>query len=1701
MRRLFLLLTSLLITMSIVAERIDRSTALQKAQRFMPDRIFVETTPVHSARAKTMCDTDAFHIFNVENNNGYVIVSSDDRTKEILGYANHGNLDIYHIPENLRWWLDEYARQIKALDTQLSPFSKVRKTFHPAISPLIMAKWSQGDPYNYMCPDSNYVDYNEPNYNPNIRCVTGCVATAMAQLMYYWKWPKSCPSIDGYQFDNHFVKALPSTSFKWNEMKDVYAWKEEGTSANAVAELMRYCGQAVKMKYQVSSSGANVSPTILASVFQYNANCRLLNRNAYSTEEWESIVYKELAALRPVLYSGFTSSSGHQFIVDGYDGNGLFHINWGWGGSLDSYFVLSIADPSEEQGTGGSTGAFQFNQQAIIGVEPANNGETVLPMMFEQISDNTLTTTYHRQLISDDFKDVSLEGLVKSEYNIPPTDILNAEIGWGLYQNDVLVQKLDSKSITIPAELQYSFNNNNKISFGAGLAEGKYQICQIYHFAGSSEWKRCERKEAFSLLAEVTPTSLTIKRPSNDDMSFVVNSMTITENPEIHKELSVSINITNTGEIPLLKVSLWVQKQGESEWTHKAMNTRYVYFGESAEVKFSFYPQVSGVHNLKITAGYSEVALKTATVKIPDAETIIIDGVAYCVTPDYHSAMVVFNENADKSQKNVTIRSKITINGVDCKVIDIDDYAFYNWDNLETVLLPEGVETIGAFAFSCFKLSNISPSSPTEKNVILLPSTIKSIGFHAFGSNHLVEKINIPEGVEVIMDEAFSHMNQLKRLELPSTLKRIGEDVIDNCNNLTYVISHINDPFSISDNTFMSSYLDSETGEKKYIPSPATLFIPFGTILKYGNIPGWTQFANIEEGELVESFVDKLRYSFASEGSTATVIYDDSYKDLTEVIIPANIIVYNKTYHVTAIAKKAFEQSYFLKTITLSKGLISIGEEAFQNTCIKNLVVPEGVETIGNGAFSYIHSLTKLELPSSLKYIGEEIIDGCENLTTIVSHISNPFFINDITFTTKKFNDSMQGYDHLPSPSILFVPIGTISKYKSFSGWKQFVNIFEGDPLEVQDNMLNYICSIESSAAIVAMNDSYNLTDVSVPSSISVDGKTLRVIHIRERAFAHCNNIKSVVISEGVETIGAYAFSNMGSLMRLELPNSLKNIGEGVVKHSTNLFAVVSHITDPFFVNELAFADEFVWNINTQQYEFTPSSATLYVPKGTLSKYITIPGWTCFSKIEEGEIQEIHMTLSYFCSNKNYTATVIRDDNYYKFTEIVIPSTINVDSITYRVTTIGENAFSGFGGIKSIVVSEGIEIIGDEAFSDMADLEHLELPNSLIKIGNSIIQFDNYLESVVSHIINPLVVSDNTFTNGYWWNEELQQYENEPSPATLYVPIGFKSLYESISGWNHFKRIEEGELKEVMIGELRYSYSTGGNTATVINDNSYYNLEKVEIPNSIFIGDKHYVINSIGNHAFYRCWKLSVLTLPDCLESIGNYGLSQTGISEISLPHSLKTIGDFAFDMCSGIKKLVIPEGVEDIGGAAFVDTGLLEITLPHSLRTIGGWAFSGLCDLKRLAIPEGVEVIGDYAFQAMKGLTRLELPSSLKQIGEGVISGSDNIEVVVSRITNPFNISDYTFGTLKLQNSSWHYEIIPSSATLYVPIGTKSAYEAINGWTNFAAIEESEEASSVVVVGGINISEDNWYNIKGVKVDKSYKGILIHKGRKIQVK
>ncbi len=377
--RLLTLALSVLSLASASAKPITREQALQRACTFMAEqRDFRRLLPVVDDRrlaprrrgAQTAGEVLPYYVFDKGNGEGYVIVSGDDQTIGVLGYCDDGTFDYEQLPPNMREWLDDYARQIALLQSGDAVARRAPST-HPKVEQLMTSKWSQGNPYNLNCP-----------LDGGSRSVTGCVATAMAQLLYYNRErsvSETTAAIPAYETWTKKIRvaAIPAGSpIDWSHMADTYGAATD-LQKKAVADLMLYCGAAAKMDYTASSSGAQSwdAYQAFAKYFGYGKSVKYYSYQDIATDEqWDAIVYAEMAAGRPIYISGSNSEGGHAFVCDGYDGNLRYHINWGWGGQSDGYYYLTNLTPGQGQGIGGSSSGYNSYREIIVGLEPENYG-------------------------------------------------------------------------------------------------------------------------------------------------------------------------------------------------------------------------------------------------------------------------------------------------------------------------------------------------------------------------------------------------------------------------------------------------------------------------------------------------------------------------------------------------------------------------------------------------------------------------------------------------------------------------------------------------------------------------------------------------------------------------------------------------------------------------------------------------------------------------------------------------------------------------------------------------------------------------------------------------------------------------------------------------------------------------------------------------------------------------------------------------------------------------------------------------------------------------------------------------------------------------------------------------------------------------------------------------------------------------------
>lgn len=372
-QKILFLVALVLLAVQGWAAPVDLSKAQAIAQSFASANGHFNAQPLgyglklaHAEPSGKLKEHPVFYVFN--SSDGFVIVSGDDRAEEILGYGA-GQFDINNIPCGMRDLFNVYKEEIEFLQTH--PKLAVERVSQStpslmatSVSPLISTKWGQESPYNNQCPMYG-----------SVRCLTGCVATAMAQIMQYWQYPSSAPAMSAYTTSslNISVPNLPAKSLSYNKSNDAIAW------------LMRYAGQAVFMDYGTKTttggSGAVSDPdakNAFVNKFKYSSSAHFEYKDNYSDTQWNNMLKNELNAGRPVYYRASHKNtngtySGHAFIIDGYNASGKYHINWGWDGSYSgssTYFSLNAFNPGSYKFNYGQAMIADLRPMTILSINP-----------------------------------------------------------------------------------------------------------------------------------------------------------------------------------------------------------------------------------------------------------------------------------------------------------------------------------------------------------------------------------------------------------------------------------------------------------------------------------------------------------------------------------------------------------------------------------------------------------------------------------------------------------------------------------------------------------------------------------------------------------------------------------------------------------------------------------------------------------------------------------------------------------------------------------------------------------------------------------------------------------------------------------------------------------------------------------------------------------------------------------------------------------------------------------------------------------------------------------------------------------------------------------------------------------------------------------------------------------------------------------
>lgn len=606
MRKHTLLLFLLLMAMPVLAENRSFRQAREIAERHAAKNgAHIGQQSVKRAKAlnkqQSTTNSRGYYVFPHDGNCGYTIVSGDDRMPEIVGYSTTDTYSEENMPDGMKHLMQVYEAMATALangDAKVERCLAEKKALaadstyqQPRVAPLLAdVAWNQTEPYNNLCP----------MYDDQRRTLNGCVPTAMAQLMMYYQYPQTLQSdIPAYQTQSYQLN-MPSVSagerYDWDNMLPQYSGSAyTAAQANAVAKLMYHCGLSVKADYGPSSTSALCTPNVLVKYWGYDPDViKFLFRENFSLREWTAILDAELQASRPVYYSGVPFTSvGHAFLCDGADGDGLYHINWGWSGWSNGYFDITVLN-SDYSGTESATApadGYNYTCNMIVGIMP-DNGVADAPLIVTPLLTAIENEEVGCELLTTERADTSgsFKLRINAEFGNVEETAFEGYAGVCLEDEKGTCTLLDAREIYLEGmeenggyylwpltfEIDYSFPT------------GRSRIYQIYSTDGET-WQQCGNSGKLFYEFDATDTTL---RMVEDTLSASLASV-----DEFVEGYDASFNLTtSTTACREQNVMLYVYGSQTPDKPSECAQTLYVNIPAKGHVtrRFALRPPSAG---------------------------------------------------------------------------------------------------------------------------------------------------------------------------------------------------------------------------------------------------------------------------------------------------------------------------------------------------------------------------------------------------------------------------------------------------------------------------------------------------------------------------------------------------------------------------------------------------------------------------------------------------------------------------------------------------------------------------------------------------------------------------------------------------------------------------------------------------------------------------------------------------------------------------------------------------------------------------------------------------------------------------------------------------------------------------------------------------------------------------------------------------
>ena len=744
------------------AAEVGADVALSLAQQFVTNGRAGKLMPpegtlrlAHVERPAAGAPAD-FYVFNTSDDGAFVIISGEDRVKPILGYGS-GSFDVERVPCNVRWWLDGYKRQIEWLREHPQEKAVDAPRRSPAegqtIEPMVTCHWSQDEPYDWECA----------MYEGEL-CLTGCVATALAQVMYYWKLPDVLPELPGYTSSTLRIvhEPLPSVSVDWDNMLDDY-YQYTDQQGHAVARLMRYCSQACRSDCSPSGTAASPLDQMLSlKLFGYSRRVDFVARDSYSNDEWRAMVDGELLSRRPVLYGGRDGSGGHAFVIDGYD-NGLYHVNWGWRGYYDGYFELDLLDPYPGR-------AYMYRQDMVYQIYPADGNEGEVPTNYDFEEDGIYYKLQGNEaLVTNRDADYNT---YSGHVEVPRTVTHDGEI----YR----VTGIGDKAFTMCEDLE-------SVSMPYIESIGHYSFVQCTNLREVTLGKTFKHGGLYSFYA-----SEGIDRVNIEDIEAwaEIDFETLPANPMCYarhvycngEELT---HLVIGGEVPSVKQFTFggvqclksvtfedgVKTIGDYAFYECPNLERVTFPDDLRHVGYSAFYYCPSLNDLQMkgrVGTFGEYAFYGCPLQGTLTFPAHVDTISYAVFCYCDFDKLVFHD-----------------------VDRIVDYAFFYSPNLEQLSFQGVVKSIGSYVFEeCPAIKRVDVKDVQSWCQMEFDNSTAnplSITHQLHVDGQLVTRLEVPAGVDAIHDYAFIYCDSLTSVTAGAQLSSIGKSAFYKCANIEEV--------------------------------------------------------------------------------------------------------------------------------------------------------------------------------------------------------------------------------------------------------------------------------------------------------------------------------------------------------------------------------------------------------------------------------------------------------------------------------------------------------------------------------------------------------------------------------------------------------------------------------------------------------------------------------------------------------------------------------------------------------------------------------------------------------------------------------------------------------------------------------------------------------------------------------------------------